>query len=424
VNYTWTDEEANYNTEHKVDPTINSYTSEPVNKLREIAGGTEAEGRKLQCSKCGAVTEAACDCQVEYKSVPGERARKAVEATPGKSNRAIAEEIGVSYETVRRARPSPDTNVSGDPGQRAGDTNVSGDPGRRSSIPHGTGEVRIGKDGKRYRTPTPKSKLQHVTLSPVSAIVVDLSFLSVDDRQRVEAIIHRVEQQSNNQIKALAKENADLRTRIQELKHEYKQSMDEWLKGSLVLTSTPSSHSPVQEPPASCSIPPVQESLASCSIPPAQESLASDVNDINPATGRRWKRLKDFLPYQDSISSPASSSSISPVQESGSHIPPVSGIFPVSSVSTPSPPSPILPVQESTSPTSPASPISLVPEPSPSPSSIRDEEAIVSSISSPIPSGTKKKSKWQELAENWRSIPDPDGDKVRAEIRKRLEERS
>jgi hypothetical protein len=171
--------------------------------------------------------------------------------------------------------------------------------------------------------------------------------------------------------------------------------------------STPSSHSPGQEP------------LASCSIPPVQESLASNVDDVNPATGRRWKRLKDFLPHQGSVSSPVSSSPVSPVQESSSPIPPVSEISPVSSVSTASP---ILPVQEPTSLTSLASHISPVPEPSPSSSPIQNEKAIVSSISSSIPSSTKKKSRYQELADNRRSIPDPDGDKNRAKIRKKLEE--
>jgi hypothetical protein len=204
------------------------------------------------------------------------------------------------------------------------------------------------------------------------------------------------------------------------------------LKGSLAPTPTPSSHSSVQESPTSCSIPPVQESLTSCSIspvqesltscsiPPVQESLPSNVDDINPATGRRWKRLKDFLPNHDSAST-VFSSPVSPVRESSSPIPPVSRISPVSSVSTPSP---ILPVQESTSPTSPASPICPVPEPSPSPSSIQDEEAMVSSISRSIPSAAKKKSRYQELADNPYSIPDPYGDKIRAEIRKRLEKRS
>jgi hypothetical protein len=110
---------------------------------------------------------------------------------------------------------------------------------------------------KTRRVQAPKPNVEVIPPQP-SEMGTDLSFLSVSDRQRVEAIIHRVEQQSKDQINALAKENADLRTLIQ----EYKQSMNEWLD-SLALTSTPSSHSPVQE------------------------SLASNVDDINPATGRR-----------------------------------------------------------------------------------------------------------------------------------------
>jgi hypothetical protein len=107
VNYTWTDEETKYNTEHKVDPNINPYTGKPyqpkppgyyqeleprldisdqrmakfqtavaqaegIGELGEIGRAAQAEDRKLQCSKCGAVTQAACECQVDYKSVPGE----------------------------------------------------------------------------------------------------------------------------------------------------------------------------------------------------------------------------------------------------------------------------------------------------------------------------------------------------------------
>jgi hypothetical protein len=50
---------------------VNDFPSTPTEQLM-------TQPNQLQCSKCGAVTEAACDCQVEYKSVPGERARKAV----------------------------------------------------------------------------------------------------------------------------------------------------------------------------------------------------------------------------------------------------------------------------------------------------------------------------------------------------------
>jgi hypothetical protein len=44
--------------------------------------------------------------------VPGEMATRALEATPETSNRAIADETGVSYETVRKLRT--DNNLSVD----------------------------------------------------------------------------------------------------------------------------------------------------------------------------------------------------------------------------------------------------------------------------------------------------------------------
>jgi hypothetical protein len=62
---------------------------------------------RLICVGCGSETNATSDCGLEYrpKSV---RAREAVEANPEKSNRAIAEETGLSEATVRRARASSD----------------------------------------------------------------------------------------------------------------------------------------------------------------------------------------------------------------------------------------------------------------------------------------------------------------------------
>lgn len=65
---------------------------------------------KLQCSKCGATADAQCGCGVSYLPA-GSRAAAAVAADPGKSNRALADDLGVSRETVRRARKSTGTNV-------------------------------------------------------------------------------------------------------------------------------------------------------------------------------------------------------------------------------------------------------------------------------------------------------------------------
>jgi hypothetical protein len=59
----------------------------------------------IACTECGAETEAACDCCAPYvsKSV---RAAAAIEAAPEKSDRAIAADLGISKDTVRRARPT------------------------------------------------------------------------------------------------------------------------------------------------------------------------------------------------------------------------------------------------------------------------------------------------------------------------------
>ena len=51
--------------------------------------------RKLECSACGATTDAACDCGASYTPA-GARAAKAVAANPERSDRAIAAELGVA----------------------------------------------------------------------------------------------------------------------------------------------------------------------------------------------------------------------------------------------------------------------------------------------------------------------------------------
>ena len=82
----------------------------------------------LRCSKCGAKTEAACDCGVGYEPARVVAA-KAVKANPEKSNRAIAAELGIHHDTVREARKS-----------------VAGFPAT---------DRRIGTDGKSYPATKP-----------------------------------------------------------------------------------------------------------------------------------------------------------------------------------------------------------------------------------------------------------------------------
>lgn len=59
--------------------------------------------QRMTCTGCGAEANASCNCGVSYVA-KSTRAAEAVKANPGKSNRAIAEEIGTSEGTVRQVR--------------------------------------------------------------------------------------------------------------------------------------------------------------------------------------------------------------------------------------------------------------------------------------------------------------------------------
>lgn len=88
--------------------------------------------RSMQCSACGAASTAACDCGAPYVPATA-RAAKAIAATPKKSDRAIAREIGVSDTTVLRAR--------------------------RATASHEAVDSRVGRDGKVRRLPKKKPEL-------------------------------------------------------------------------------------------------------------------------------------------------------------------------------------------------------------------------------------------------------------------------
>lgn len=83
----------------------------------------------IGCTSCGATVDAACDCGAPYMPA-GQRAAAAIAANPQMSDRAIAQQIGVSQPTVSRARRATETDVS-----------VEDEP-------------RIGLDGKTRRLPT------------------------------------------------------------------------------------------------------------------------------------------------------------------------------------------------------------------------------------------------------------------------------
>jgi hypothetical protein len=83
---------------------------------------------RLECSACGKGITAGCGCGAIY--VPaGQRAKDAVKRNPNKSDRAIADELGVGHQTVARAR-------------------------KKSTGPDGPVQKRTGKDGKARKQPT------------------------------------------------------------------------------------------------------------------------------------------------------------------------------------------------------------------------------------------------------------------------------
>lgn len=67
--------------------------------------------QRMVCTGCGAEANASCNCGVSYvaKSV---RAAQAIKANPGKSDRAIAVDLGINQSTVSRVRNSGDAYAS------------------------------------------------------------------------------------------------------------------------------------------------------------------------------------------------------------------------------------------------------------------------------------------------------------------------
>jgi hypothetical protein len=83
---------------------------------------------RLRCSSCGITQDAACECGAPYVAA-GMLAKQAVVEFPEKSNRAIADELGLSNQTVMRAREAVAPN---------------GAPEAETPL------TRTGRDGKQY----------------------------------------------------------------------------------------------------------------------------------------------------------------------------------------------------------------------------------------------------------------------------------
>jgi hypothetical protein len=78
--------------------------------IADVARSLHRLGRDREL-KASAITRQGCNCGAPLMS-KAQRAIEAIAANPQKSNRAIAEDAGVSFETVRRARQATDTDVS------------------------------------------------------------------------------------------------------------------------------------------------------------------------------------------------------------------------------------------------------------------------------------------------------------------------
>jgi hypothetical protein len=120
---------------------------------------------RYECPRCGS----SCECGIPYVAKTM-RAAEAIAANPEKSNRAIAEEIGVSEPTVRRARASYDAPEA---------------------------EAVTGRDGKSYPATQPKPEPKPVNENmliasmangPINEIRHGLQKLSADGRKRLREI--------------------------------------------------------------------------------------------------------------------------------------------------------------------------------------------------------------------------------------------
>ena len=122
--------------------------------------------QRMVCTACGSEANATCTCGVAY--VPAaQRAAEAIKANPGKSDRAIATEIGVNQSTVSRARQSGDAPASPE---------------------------RTGRDGKSYPAVRPRRRVT-IEPDPVAAAIEQIItlFEELDHHHRGE-VLDRLDQ--------------------------------------------------------------------------------------------------------------------------------------------------------------------------------------------------------------------------------------
>jgi hypothetical protein len=116
----------------------------PSARVNELLGQMVHRGGLLRCTKCGAAVRCECGCGTPYvgehrwtrppNASAADRAMAAIALHPDWSNRAIAAEIGVGYQTVGRARAA--MKAVGEHGAVDGAQ---------------TEETRTGRDGRRRK---------------------------------------------------------------------------------------------------------------------------------------------------------------------------------------------------------------------------------------------------------------------------------
>lgn len=136
------------------------------------------------CSACG--VDAGCNCGAPLMS-KAQRAAEAIAANPHKSNRAIAEEAGLSEPTVRRARTASCDAVEDEP--------------------------RVGLDGKQRRMPVRRAEDDEEEFRPPSIAERKASFLLFANEAMILA---KYEGLVDHEILAAAKETASAWCRLVE----------------------------------------------------------------------------------------------------------------------------------------------------------------------------------------------------------------
>jgi hypothetical protein len=154
-------------------------------RIEELIGTMVHRNNLIRCVKCGIAAKCPCGCGVPYvsdhpwanpdpltKTSALERAAEAVAANPEKSNRAIAAEIGVSAQTVKRARAAGKTVAHDVAVDVAVDVEV---------------DERVGRDGRRRKLPAKAADAPKTDDKEVAQLIGDLLDFTFNYSQKITA---------------------------------------------------------------------------------------------------------------------------------------------------------------------------------------------------------------------------------------------